>query len=65
MAERAKTPPNKHPQPASGEPATDGRSRSLWFDAPIDDPDRRPQLTRQRVVAEALAMHRGRLLPGH
>ena len=56
MAERAKTPPNKHPQPASGEPATDGRSRSLWFDAPIDDPDRRPQLTRQRVVAEALAV---------
>jgi AcrR family transcriptional regulator len=41
---------------ASGEPATDGRSRSLWFDAPIDDPDRRPQLTRQRVVAEALAV---------
>ena len=56
MAERAKAPPNKRPQPASGEPATDERSRSLWFDAPIDDPDRRPQLTRQRVVAEALAV---------
>ena len=56
MAERAKTPPNKRPQPATGEPATDERSRSLWFDAPIDDPDRRPQLTRQRVVAEALAV---------
>jgi AcrR family transcriptional regulator len=48
VAERAKT--------ASGAPATDGRSPSLWFDAPSDDPDRRPQLTRQRVVAEALAV---------
>jgi len=56
VAERAKTPPNKRPQPASDAPATDGSSRSLWFDAPIDDPDRRPQLTRQRVVAEALAV---------
>ena len=56
MAERAKTPPNKRARAASGEPATDGRSRSLWFDAPIDDPDRRPQLTRQRVVTEALAV---------
>ena len=56
MAERAKTPPNKRARAASGEPATDGRSPSLWFDAPIDDPDRRPQLTRQRVVAEALAV---------
>ena len=56
MAKRAKTPPNKHARAASGEPAADGSSRSLWFDAPIDDPDRRPQLTRQRVVAEALAV---------
>ena len=56
MAERAKTPPNKRARAVSGAPATDGRSRSLWFDAPIDDPDRRPQLTRQRVVAEALAV---------
>ena len=56
MAERAKTPPNKRARAASGAPATDGRSRSLWFDPPIDDPDRRPQLTRQRVVAEALAV---------
>ena len=29
---------------------------SLWFDLPIDDPDRRPRLTRERVVAEALAV---------
>jgi TetR/AcrR family tetracycline transcriptional repressor len=56
VQDRAKAPPNKHARAASGEPATDGRSRSLWFDAPIDDPDRRPQLTRQRVVAEALAV---------
>ena len=56
MAERVKAPPNKRATTASGAPATDGRSRSLWFDAPIDDPDRRPQLTRQRVVTEALAV---------
>jgi AcrR family transcriptional regulator len=56
VAERVKAPPIKRARAASGEPATDGRSRSLWFDAPIDDPDRRPQLTRQRVVAEALAV---------
>jgi AcrR family transcriptional regulator len=56
VAEPAKTPPNKRARAASGAPATDGRSRSLWFDAPIDDPDRRPQLTRQRVVTEALAV---------
>jgi TetR/AcrR family tetracycline transcriptional repressor len=41
---------------ASGEPATDGRSRSLWFNAPMNDQDRRPKLTRERVVAEALAV---------
>jgi AcrR family transcriptional regulator len=56
VAERVKAPPNKRAGPASGAPATDGGSRSLWFNAPIDDPDRRPQLTRQRVVAEALAV---------
>ena len=56
MAEPARTPPNKRARAASGAPVTDGRSRSLWFDPPIDDPDRRPQLTRQRVVAEALAV---------
>ena len=56
MAERAKAPPNKRATAASGAPATDGRSRSLWFNAPIDDQDRRPQLTRERVVTEALAV---------
>jgi AcrR family transcriptional regulator len=53
---RVKASPNKRARAASGEPATDGGSRSLWFNAPIDDPDRRPQLTRQRVVEEALAV---------
>ena len=56
MQERAKAPPNKRARVASGGPATDGRSRSLWFNAPIAAEDRRPQLTRERVVAEALAV---------
>jgi AcrR family transcriptional regulator len=36
--------------------ATDGGSRSPWFDPPTDDQDSRPRLTRERVVAEALAV---------
>jgi AcrR family transcriptional regulator len=56
VQDRAKAPPNKRAAAASGAPPTDGGPRSLWFGAPIDDPDRRPQLTRQRVVAEALAV---------
>jgi AcrR family transcriptional regulator len=56
VRDRAKAPPNKRAGAASGAPATDGRSRSLWFNAPINDQDRRPQLTPQRVVAEALAV---------
>jgi AcrR family transcriptional regulator len=55
VQDRAKAPPNKRARAASGAPATDG-SRSLWFNPPGDDPDRRPQLTRQRVVTEALAV---------
>ena len=55
MAERAKAPPNKRAGSASDAPATDGKSRLLWFSPPMNDQDRRPQLTRQRVVAEALA----------
>jgi AcrR family transcriptional regulator len=39
----------------SGQPTTDGGSGSLWFDPPTDDQDRRPRLTRERVVTEALA----------
>jgi TetR/AcrR family transcriptional regulator, tetracycline repressor protein len=56
VQDRAKTPPNKRATAASGAPATDGRSRLLWFNAPMNDQDRRPQLTRERVVAEALAV---------
>src|SRR5216117_2239743 len=56
VQEPAKAPPSKRAMAASGEPATNGRSRSLWFNAPTDDQDRRPQLTRERVVAEALAV---------
>jgi AcrR family transcriptional regulator len=56
VAERAKAPPGKRPGAGRVLPATDGGSRSLWFSPPIDDPDRRPQLTRQRVVTEALAV---------
>src|SRR5215218_7767246 len=56
VQDRAEAPPNKRARAASGAPATDGRSRSLWFGAPIPDEDRRPQLTRERVVAEALTI---------
>jgi AcrR family transcriptional regulator len=56
VQDRAKAPPNKRARAASGAPATDGRTRSLWFNAPINDQDRRPQLTPQRVVTEALAV---------
>jgi AcrR family transcriptional regulator len=56
VQDRAKAPPNKRARAASGAPATDGRTRSLWFNAPINDQDRRPQLTRERVVEEALAV---------
>jgi AcrR family transcriptional regulator len=36
--------------------ATDGTAGSLWFDPPVGDQDRRRQLTRERVVAEALVV---------
>ena len=36
--------------------ATEGTAGSLWFDPPTQDQDRRHQLTRERVVAEALAV---------
>jgi AcrR family transcriptional regulator len=44
------------PAVALARPRADRGSPSLWFDPPIDDPDRRHQLTRERVVAEALAV---------
>jgi AcrR family transcriptional regulator len=56
VQDRAKAPPNKHATATPGGPATDGGPRSLWFNTPMNDQDRRPQLTRQRVVAEALAI---------
>jgi AcrR family transcriptional regulator len=56
VQDRAKAPPNMRATATPGAPATDGESRSLWFDPPIDDQDRRPRLTRQRVVTEALAI---------
>jgi AcrR family transcriptional regulator len=56
VQDRPKAPPGKRAGAGSGLPATDGGSRSLWFDPPSDDQDRRPKLTRQRVVAEALAV---------
>ena len=54
MGQRAK--PNSSATTASGAPTTDGRSPSLWFGAPTDDHDRRPRLTRERVVDEALTV---------
>jgi AcrR family transcriptional regulator len=56
VEQRRRATPNTPATAASGAPATDGRSPSLWFGAPSDDQDRRPQLTRERVVEEALAV---------
>jgi AcrR family transcriptional regulator len=49
-------PNHRAPAAAIAQPSNDGESRSLWFDPPIDDQDRRPRLTRERVVTEALAV---------
>ena len=56
MQQRHRAAPNTQPMAAPGSPTTDARARSLWFDPPIVDQDRRPRLTRERVVAEALAV---------
>jgi AcrR family transcriptional regulator len=56
MEQRQRTVPTRPATAASGAPATDGETPSLWFDPPTVDQDRRRQLTRQRVVAEALAV---------
>jgi TetR/AcrR family tetracycline transcriptional repressor len=45
--------PTKRTTASAG--STDG-ARSLWFNPPTDDQDRRRRLTRERVVAEALAV---------
>jgi AcrR family transcriptional regulator len=54
--QRQRPAPDTRATTASGAAATDDRARSLWFDPPIDDQDRRPRLTRERVVAEALTV---------
>jgi AcrR family transcriptional regulator len=54
VEQRQRPAPNK--RAAFAQPSTDRPSRSLWFDPPIDDQDRRPRLTRERVVTEALAV---------
>jgi AcrR family transcriptional regulator len=49
-------PDKRGPATAVARPTTDGGSPSLWFEPPVDDQDRRHQLNRERVVAEALAV---------
>jgi AcrR family transcriptional regulator len=56
MEQRHRAAPNTQAIAAPGSPTTDARARSLWFDPPTDDHDRRPRLTRDRVVTEALAI---------
>jgi AcrR family transcriptional regulator len=56
VKQRQRATPNTPATTASGAPATDRRSPSLWFGAPTDEQDRRPQLTRERVVEEALTV---------
>jgi AcrR family transcriptional regulator len=56
MERRRRATPNTQPMAAPGSSTTDARARSLWFDPPTDDQDRRPRLTRERVVTEALAV---------
>jgi AcrR family transcriptional regulator len=55
VAQRQQPAPHTRATAASAAAATDGRARSLWFDPPTDNQDRRPRLTRERVVTEALA----------
>ena len=56
MDKRQRPAPDKRAAAAACPAPTDGESRSLWFDPPTDDHDRRPRLTRERVVTEALAV---------
>jgi AcrR family transcriptional regulator len=56
VEQRRRATPNTQPMAAPGSPTTDARARSLWFDPSTDDRDRRPQLTRERVVEEALTV---------
>jgi TetR/AcrR family tetracycline transcriptional repressor len=56
VEERAKAPPNKRATAPPNQRATGWAPDSLWFTPPLADEDRRPQLTRERVVAEALTI---------
>jgi hypothetical protein len=56
VEQRQQAAPNKHARAGSGLPAAAGGSGSLWFNPPMNDQDRRPQLTRERIVTEALAV---------
>jgi AcrR family transcriptional regulator len=56
MGQRHRDVPFARAAAPSNGAAVDRRARSLWFDPPIGDQDRRHQLTRDRVVAEALAV---------
>jgi AcrR family transcriptional regulator len=55
MEQRQRAAGNGRATAPASQPATDEGSPSLWFDPPTDDQDRRPRLTRERVVTEALA----------
>jgi AcrR family transcriptional regulator len=56
MEQRQQTASSTRATAASVSAATDGTAGSLWFDPPINGQDRRQQLTRERVAAEALAV---------
>jgi AcrR family transcriptional regulator len=56
MDKQRPAPNQRAPAATIAQPSTDGALRSLWFDPPTDDQDRRPRLTRERVVTEALAV---------
>jgi AcrR family transcriptional regulator len=55
VEQRQRAAPGDRATAASGTASAD-RPASLWFDPPGDGLDRRARLTRQRVVAEALAV---------
>jgi len=56
MDQRQRSAPDQRATAPFAQPPLDGGSSSLWFDPPLGDQDRRHQLTRQRVVTEALAV---------